>query len=373
MRKIEKAVEEGIREGVAPGIALLVSLKKEVVFEGYAGLTALYPQGKPVSDNTLFDLASLTKVVATVPACALLSQAGSLGLEDRASSFLPQLGRFDPAKEAITIRQILSHSAGFLEYLPLFQKLLEKEELDGRKVFGGAEGRDCILQEIFKTPLSYTPGESVLYSDLGFFLLGEIIGKVSGKRLDQFVQEEVFSPLGMTNTFFRDLEKPGTEERSEDSFAATEQCPWRGKTLRGEVHDDNAYAWGGIAGHSGLFSTLKDLMPYCHWVVDGYEGKEIRISQELAGKFLGCQRTPPGTTWALGWDTPTPGKSTSGDFFSPQSVGHLGYTGTSIWIDLEKKLVVILLTNRVHPSRSNWKIKSFRPYLHNIIYKEVVG
>ena len=216
-------------------------------------------------------------------------------------------------------------------------------------------------------PLINHPGTHSLYSDIGFIILGEIVAKVSGETLDQFCKNNIFLKLNAKKTFF-----PGLGQTLTGSVAATEDCPWRGKIIRGKVHDDNAYAMGGISGHAGLFSTAKEVFILVEDWINSIHGGGL-IQSALAKRFLARRRLPKGGSFGLGWDTPSAQKSSSGDFFSPFSFGHLGYTGTSIWVDRVNALVVILLTNRVHPTRENKQIKSFRPALHNLIFKEIVS
>jgi CubicO group peptidase (beta-lactamase class C family) len=202
-------------------------------------------------------------------------------------------------------------------------------------------------------------------------VLGEAVEILTGNTLDRFCQERIFKPLGLRSTGFVDLTQLRTRRLQPvtDSIAPTENCPWRKKVLCGEVHDDNCYAMGGVAGHAGLFASARDIHALLIRLDQCLHGEDRFIAQPLIEEFLTRDETVEKATFALGWDTPTPGHSSSGNLFSPRSFGHLGFTGCSIWWDLEKNCQVILLTNRVHPTRKNEKIKEFRPQIHDLIMK----
>ena len=216
------------------------------------------------------------------------------------------------------------------------------------------------------------PGEKHLYSDLGFILLGEVVERLSGMPLDRFCEDEIFAPMGLDSTFFVDLSRSAPEPRpgAARAIAATEDCPWRGRILCGEVHDDNAHAMGGVAGHAGLFSSAPDIHRFIRFLGRCLDGAEPDfLPAAVVREFLEAERPLPGQTHVLGWDTPSPAGSSSGRHFSARTVGHLGFTGTSIWWDLEKDVHVVFLTNRVHPSRDNPGIREFRPLVHDAVMK----
>jgi CubicO group peptidase (beta-lactamase class C family) len=220
-----------------------------------------------------------------------------------------------------------------------------------------------------------SPGQQVLYSDLDFMLLGAVIEKLSGMELDQYCLDNIFRPLGLQQTAFINLGKrrQGALPFPLGQVAPTERCPWRNRILCAEVHDDNAYAMGGVAGHAGLFSAIDDLNQLVNCLLACYRGEHCFLPSALLREFWTRDETVSGSTWALGWDTPSLSHSSAGELFSAHSVGHLGFTGTSLWIDLERQLYVIILSNRVHPRRDNDKIKTFRPVLHNTIMRIVLG
>ena len=233
-----------------------------------------------------------------------------------------------------------------------------------------AERKRILREWIIQEPFAYEPGKGCLYSDLGFMILEWIVEASTGITLKRFVEKNFYVPLSFKRTFFN--ENNGEERFSRDEFAPTEDCPWRKKVIQAVVHDDNAYAMGGYSGHSGLFGTAEDVYGIVNVLREHYLGeRDDHFKPETVRTFFTRQRTVKESTWAMGWDTPSAYGSSSGRFFSRQSVGHLGFTGTSIWMDLEKDVVVIFLSNRVHPTRDNVKIRRFRPRLHDLVMKEV--
>jgi CubicO group peptidase (beta-lactamase class C family) len=373
---ITKKMKKGVDSGVFPGGVLLVSISGKVCFHKAFGFAQLTPVKIPLTTNTLFDLASLTKPLATATAMALLTESGTLQLENPISKFLSEYKSGD--KKSVTLAHLLSHRAGLPDWKPYF-KAIVRQDSKSPGFLGSLAAKHKVYQMAHNEPLIHQPGTHCLYSDIGFMILGEIIEKVTGETLDQFCKSEIFSMLKCKRTFF--LPTAPTRAvipQGAGAPAATEHCPWRGKFVQGGVHDDNAYAMGGVAGHAGLFSTAQEVYILVTNWIDSINGNGF-IKAKLAKQFVTRRRAPkdcgrlPCGSFALGWDTPSLENSSSGDFFSPKSFGHLGYTGTSIWVDRVKELVVILLTNRVHPTRKNNQIKAFRPTLHNLIYQEIVG
>jgi beta-glucosidase-like glycosyl hydrolase/uncharacterized protein YbbC (DUF1343 family) len=285
-----------------------------------------------------FDLASLTKVVATTTMAMILVDEGRLDLDEKVQDFLPLFQ--GPGKEEITVRHLLTHRSGVDWWAPLYEEL---------------QGPEAYLRHIQAMELAYEPGTDYKYSDLGMILLGEILARVAGQPLDEFVRERVFEPLQMNDTLFR----PG--EDLLPRIAPTEFDDWRGRLVRGEVHDENAFALGGIAPHAGLFSTAGDLSRFVQMLVNGGVLEHHRIVSRGTVELFTRKAGDGESTRALGWDTKSPEKSTAGSYFSPRSFGHTGFTGTSIWVDPDRELFVILLTNRVHPTRENQLIRKARP------------
>jgi CubicO group peptidase (beta-lactamase class C family) len=347
-------MQDAVSNGVFPGGVLLVSQNGDVLIHqafGQADLTT----GTPVSTRTIFDLASLTKPFATTLAVMKLMERSQLALDHTLGDFMVPCRGTD--KAGISVRHLLYHNSGLPDYRPYFMELVEEKP---------SRRRELILSRILDDPPAYPIGEKVVYSDLGFMLLRGIVETVSGSRLDEFVRKEIYLPLQLKDLFFVDPEHPLPEDR----FAATEKCPWRHARIRGVVHDENAYIVGGVDGHAGLFGTAADVYCLLMEVLGTYSGGSSHhiFEPDLLREFLDYGK---GTERALGFDRPAVNGSASGCRFSQNSVGHLGFTGTSFWMDLDRSIIVILLTNRVHPSRANEKIRDFRPVLHDVIMKSL--
>ncbi|MEW5948993.1 MAG: serine hydrolase [Thermodesulfobacteriota bacterium] len=359
--KVDTLMHRAVEEGAFPGAVLLISAEDKVLSHRAYGHASIVPSRQLMTTDTLFDLASLTKPLATTMAIMTLVADGELKIDQEIGDILG-LGRGNP-KAGITLRQLLSHSSGMPAYQPYFEQLRTYPPGERKKILRG-----WLLDE----PLAAIPGEAALYSDLGFMLLEWIIEKASGQGLDEFVPARIYRPLGLVFTGFRSLNSRSLPDPG--VIAATEECPWRKKVLRGEVHDDNAYAVGGVCGHAGLFGTSEELYGLLKMILNAYRGEtETGIfSRELMTAFLTRQELPRGTTWALGFDTPSEEGSSAGRYFSRKSVGHLGFTGVSFWMDLEREIIILLLTNRIHPSRTNEKIKAFRPLIHDAIMEPLI-
>jgi CubicO group peptidase (beta-lactamase class C family) len=321
---------------------------------------------RPVDPATIYDLASLTKVIGLTTACMLLVDEGRLDLDAPVRTYVP--GFRGPLKDQVTIRQLLTHSAGMHWWRPLFRE---------------AANRKSVLALVDTTPLDTTPGTRFVYSDLGAILLMQAVERVTGERIDHFLARRVFAPLGMTATRFL----PPKSWRAR--IAPTEiDTAFRHRLIRGEVHDENAGRMGGVSGHAGLFGNAPDLARFavwlmqartdttsvCHGMVGTTYGKMHLptpcsiIRAETADLFTVRQNLPPGSTRALGWDTPSDsGYSSAGARLSRRSFGHTGFTGTSIWMDPERDVYIILLTNRVNPRRANTKILQVRATVADMV------
>lgn len=365
-RAILIALNQAVKDGVFPGAVLLVSRRGEVCFHEAAGFAALKPRTIRMTRATIFDLASLTKPVVTTTAVMKLLDRSAMKLDDPVSRWIPQFSGGE--KGRVTIRHLLNHSSGLRAWEPLYKKVIARDRRQPGFV-GSPAAKRLVLDRIHRNRLVYSPGAKSLYSDLGFILLGELVERVAGFSLDRFCRNEIFRPLEMRRTFYI---KVGTERRGR--FAATERSDWRKKIVTGQVHDDNAYVMGGVAGHAGLFGTAMDLNRFAQMMLGSLRGNDALVPRKIVETFV-TRQTTPGSSWALGWDTPSKSPrspSSSGRFFSPCSFGHLGYTGTSLWIDPEQDLVVVLLTNRVHPTSRNIKIQTFRPLIHNLVFREFI-
>ena len=333
-----------------------------------------------VTPSTIFDLASLTKPVATTTMAMMLYERGLLELDAPVAGTTPEFRTdstgSDPRRSEVTFRMLLAHSSG----LPAYEKL-----------FLRAHSRDELLHAAFTTPLTADPGTRAEYSDIGFIVLGEALGRIAEETLDIFCHREIFGPLAMANTGFNpppsvrskipptadEREKcgagaPAREMQKPASNPSVSQTPprstFRHRIIQGEVQDENAFVLGGVAGHAGLFSPVEELAIFAQTLLAG--GSPI-LRPESISLFTRRESEPTGTTRALGWDTPS-SPSQSGKYFGPRSYGHLGYTGTSLWIDPDRQLSITLLTNRTWPDCSNQAIKQVRPLVHDAILEAIL-
>lgn len=324
---IDRVVGRGIRAGGFPGASVIVGRRGAAVFsKGYGRLGWSKDASRVDPDATIYDLASLTKVIGTTTAIMILYDEGRVSLDARVVEYLPAFtGGW---KDSITIRQLLTHRSGLPASRDLWKIATNPQEARLGVV-------DATLQ--------CRPGVCFQYSDVGMVLLGMVVENVSGVGLDRFLVERVFEPLGMTSTFFR----PADSLRAR--IAPTDVNPPRGYPLRGEVADENAYALGGIAGHAGLFSTASDISVFAQMMLNGGQYNGVRIVTDSTIALF--TRRAAGTR-ALGWDTAEDNGGGSGQYLSGRSYGHTGYTGTSLWIDPDRELFVVLLTNRVHAARA---------------------
>ena len=340
-------LEKAIAVRAFPACSLAITSRGELVAHKAFGRFTYDPASPEVTTATLFDLASLTKVVATTAMAMILYERGLLDLEAPVTAIVPEfanpLDNDDPRRREVTVRMLLAHSSG----LPAYEKL-----------FLLAQTREQLLQAAFTAPLTDAPGARAEYSDIGFIILGVVLERLADESLDAFCQREIFGPLGMTQTTFKptaalkDAIPPTADDRT-----------FRHRIIQGEVQDENASVLGGVAGHAGLFSTAEDLAILAHAMLNG--GHPILRSSTVEF-FSRRESAPDGTSRALGWDTPS-APSQSGKHFSSRSFGHLGYTGTSLWIDPERQLSIALLTNRTWPDCQNQSIKQVRPAFYDAV------
>jgi serine-type D-Ala-D-Ala carboxypeptidase len=362
-------IEQGIAAGAFPGAVLLVGRGDEVVYHEAFGLRSLEPAKTPMRRDTVFDLSSLTKPLAVTTAIMLLVRAGKLRLDDRVTRFIPNFGVH--GKTHVTIRHLLAHCSGLPAWRP-FYKDVQRAERKGTMSLSGLCGvRTMVFESIHRERPEYPTGTRAVYSDLGFLLLGELVELVTHQTLDRFWQERIARPLGLRAAGFVDLDRMRAQKLQPvvDRIAPTERCPWRGKVLCGEVHDDNAWSIGGIAGHAGLFATAEDVHRLAARLVACAEDRDDFVPGALVRDFWERETSVADSTWALGWDTPAPKDSMAGARASRTAVGHLGFTGTSVWIDRERGAHVVFLTNRVHPRRDNERIKGVRPAVHDAVWE----
>jgi len=364
-------MDHAVATGVFPGGVLAIRRGGEPVLFIPAGRLSSEPTSAAVEATTVYDLASLTKPLATVTSLVLLVQNGRCRLDDPIVSVLPELE--GAVIETATLRQLLTHSSGLPGWRGFYEQLSPNAVLP-------SSAEECarmnaqMLRLIRRETLIYQKDERSLYSDLGFILLGLAIERLSGQRLDQFVQRHVVQLMEGSLLGYLPTGKDGSDQAPlwNGRIAPTEWDSWRNRMLCGEVHDENAAALGGVAGHAGLFGTAEGVLAITGGWLAAYHHRPSALSPDIVREFVQRQNTIPGSSWALGWDTPSP-PSSSGQYFPRQAFGHLGYTGTSVWIDPVKELEVVLLSNRVHPTRKNEGIRAFRPFIHDLAYQECAG
>jgi CubicO group peptidase (beta-lactamase class C family) len=349
LEAVDEIVAAAVSDRAFPGGVLAVGRDGTLVHLRAFGRLSYDAGAAEVRADTLYDLASLTKVVVTTTLSMILVDEGRLDLDARVHAFFPAFS--GPAKEGITVRQLLTHSGGLTWWAPLYKEV---------------KGKEAYIERIVAMDLAYDPGAKTVYSDLGIILLGDILERLGGMPFGELAHKRVLEPLAMKDARYR----PPAD--LVERIAPTENDPWRGRVVRGEVHDENALALGGVAPHAGLFASAPDLAHLAQALLDGgtFGGRRIvsRATVELFTERAGV----PVSSRALGWDTPTdesglrsstpgqPGYSSAGSLFSARSFGHTGFTGTSMWMDPQRGLYVILLTNRVHPTRENNKIRDTR-------------
>ncbi len=425
---VHRVLDRAINAAEMPGAVVLARMPREgemLEHESVRGRAVLRPEQVPMARDTLFDLASLTKVLATTSAVMLLAQRGALALDEPVARYLPAFG--ERGKAQLTLRHLLTHSSGLHPWRPYHELLLARERKKHVKLIGTPEARRYVLDSIFRSALVHESGTAAVYGDLDFIVLGALVEEITGETLDVFCRREIFEPLGMLHTGFNPLRagaapvKAAAEEGATDAvdaanapttgeapaaaananaasadaanpgaasaqdadsadaaselqpaapvkaappaamqapppaapidkrrIAATENCPWRRRILWGEVHDPNASVMGGVAGHAGLFGTADDIMRFAGAVLDAWHGKDGLFAPDWMRRFAARQGLPEGSNWALGWDTPSAQGSSAGRLFSADSIGHLGFTGTSLWIDLPAQAVVVMLASRMH-------------------------
>lgn len=380
LEAVHEVLEEGRRAGVAPALSAVVLRGGATVHASVHGVSG--PERRSLREDDLFDVASLTKVMATATLVARLVDDGTLALD---APIAPRLAGFAAGgKEAVTLRQLLAHASGLPRWRPYYQ-LAAADRAAGAAFRAPAErpaagalaaaferGRAVVRAAVLAEPLEAPPGTRAVYCDPGFLALGFLVEEVLGGGLAALAQARVFGPLGLADTFFLDGREPAqaAARAAGRTFVPTEECVHRREVNRGAVNDDNAWAMGGSAGHAGVFSTARDVAAFGQAWLDALRGRPGAggLAPDTAAAFARRDGTP-GTTRALGWDTPSEEGSSLGSRLGRKgrTIGHLGFTGTSLWIDAEREVVAVLLTNRVHPSRDNELIRAFRPRFHDVV------
>lgn len=397
-RGVRAVLERGVADGVFPGASVLVGSGSAVLFEAQAGVfghrllheldsgaadadaTAAnpahtIPPEQPVSADTVYDLASLTKPLVTA---LLVYQAIGRGLvrwETPLTELLPEFteGGPDPRRQQVSVERLLGHAGGFPAHRRFFESI-------GEAGLAG-DALEQMADLVAREPLENEPGDVAVYTDLGFILLGRMLERLHGVGLAELFERDVLRPLALTEPMFADpVATRGGADRPAGLWprltrtAPAGRCLWRGRVIHGAVQDENTHAMGGVAGHAGLFGTARGVHRIAAALVEA-SGDLAATRADTPGicnsDVLGhawATSAAPETTWRLGWDSPTPGASSAGARVGSAAVGHLGYTGTSLWIDRERKVHVVLLTNRVHPDRRNEAIRQFRPAFHDAVF-----
>ena len=378
---VARALQAGQREGIAPGLSAVVRVRGVVAHASVHGEAQREPTRRGLSAEDRFDLASLTKLYVASAAARLVDR-GDLDLDAPASRWLPALGG---DKESITVRHLLAHASGLAAWRPWYEAVAS--DALGRPAFlpplerpravalvpAFRRGREIVEAALASERLEAPPGARALYSDLGFVGLGFALERLAGVALERLVADEVLGPLGLDGTFYLPGLDPARAEalRGGWSFVATRRAPARGgEVLCGAVDDDNAWALGGVAGHAGLFSSAADVARFGQAWLDALAGRTPWLSRATAERFAARDPTP-GSERALGWDTPAREGSSIGARLGHGrlgAIGHLGFTGTSLWLDRDREIVCVLLTNRVHPGGADKvRMKAFRARFHDAV------
>lgn len=339
---VRTVLQRGLAERAYPGAYAAVGDANGVLASVSVGHLDWAPTPRPDA-NTMWDLASLTKVIGTTTAIMQLWDAHKVALDAPVQRYLPEFT--GPGKDKVTVRMLLTHSSGLPAWRPLYKEATSPAEA---------------IEMVYHTPLDTTPGVRMVYSDLGGILLGKIVEHVSGQRLDRYLRQHVFGPLGMTSTMFN------PPHRLIARIAPTERDPWRGRLIRGQVHDENAYFLGGVSGHAGLFSSGHDLARFAEMMLHHGVYHGVRIVSAAAVDTFTRVQDPALSNRALGWEVPD-GDNSAGHRLSSRAFGHTGFTGTSIWMDPERNRFIILLTNRVDPTRQNTRIYGVRVALADAV------
>jgi len=336
-------LQSGIEQRAFPGASVAIAHQEKLIALKGLGRFTYDPNSSPITPKTVYDLASVSKAVATTTACMIMQDRGQFHLEHVVADTLPEFADGDARKRQITFRMLLAHSSGLPAYMKLFQTAHSKDEL---------------LLQALHVPLTADPGTRAEYSDIGFILLGEALERLAGEPLDKLCQREIFDQIGLASMTYKPpkncqpLIPPSVDDQT-----------FRHHVIQGEVNDENAWVMGGVAGHAGVFATARDVSVFAQCILCGGEPLVRPGTVEI---FTQREDFPLGTSRALGWDTPSQ-PSQSGKYFSARSYGHLGYTGTSLWIDPERQLSVTLLTNRTWPDRGSQVIKQIRPAFHDAV------
>lgn len=356
---VETVMLAAVSDGTTPGAVLLVGRGDEIIFEKAYGV--LEAGGEEATIATVYDLASLTKPLLTTPCLMVLAAEGSIELDQPAARWIPALaaGEDSGVRSRITIADLLGHRSGLPAWRPYFEQL-EPGSSDSEAVIDAAAGED----------FEYLPTTASLYSDVGFILLGRVVEAASGESLAGFSRRCLLEPLGAGPATFVDVARG--DRLGPTGVAPCGYSRWRDTVVRGVASDDNAYAMGGVAGHAGLFASVREVHLLVAEYLAALAGHGKVLDRGLVER-LWTEPSVPGSTWKLGWDGPDRTGSSAGRHISEAAVGHLGWSGTSVWVDPVPGVHVVLLTNRVHPDQGNKKIQALRPALHDAVFEALAA
>ena len=366
-------LSQGLEQEIYPGCVLLVGQFGQPLYYKSCGLRSK-PQSPdaessalPMSANMVFDIAAVTEVFVTTTVIMQLLAAGVISLNDRIYRYIQAFAA--SGKEAVTIGHILSQSSGLSQWHPFFEELEKANGSHRLGILNSRSAREYVYASINRSPIKFTPGTKQLYSDLGFMLLGQLIEMLTGVSLERAAQKYVFQPLQLMSSAFINLEmvkRKGLTPQT-DMIAPTEFCSWRKREICGEVHDENAWAMGGSAGHSGVFSSAADLHRFASELIFSWHGKSNFVHPEVLKMFWTGAGIAADGSWVYGWDRPSRDNRMIESGLSPAAVGQNGLTGCSLWIDPDKGLDIVFMTNRINLGRNNKKIMGFRAELTNLV------
>ncbi|MBN2497715.1 MAG: beta-lactamase family protein [Deltaproteobacteria bacterium] len=356
-------MEQAVREGVFPGAVLCIQHRNDGFYSTCCGRLSVHRPTACVTMRTVYDLASLTKVLAMTSVVLDCIRRREFDLETPVAEAIP-----DFAYGRVLVGHLLQHTSGLATWRPYFEEVAAAA---GGGWIATERGKAALRSMLLAEPLQSKPGVRVEYSDLGFILLDWFVERRTGAPLDRLFDRRIARRLGLRQLFFVDLKRPRQARRLRQgrSFADTERCAWRLRTLCAEVHDENCYVMGGVSGHAGLFGTAGDTVRLAAAWLDAARGRKSVFDGGLVRRFW-SRSSGLGSSRALGFDTPSTSDSQAGGRMGPATVGHLGFTGTSVWIDPDRELIIALLTNRINPSRENQAIRGFRPVLHDAVVSE---
>ena len=370
-QRVDRVIAAAVSAGAVPGVVLLVASGDEVLLERAWGRLA--EKRAEASVDTIYDLASLTKPLVTLPCLLLLVAEGRVRFDDPVAEHLPAFARGEPARAQVRVRELLGHRSGLPAWRPYYERVSPSEGRGLGPPAGSREARELVVRLALAEPLERVPGSSAVYSDVGFIVLTSLIEAVARMRLDEFAAKRLFGPLGLETAVFSELDDPASRPPLERT-APCGRSPWREAAVHGVASDDNAFAMGGVAGHAGLFGTARDVLTLAGEQMRASAGGASLLEAELVNECWRPPPLPPGaqpSSWRLGWDSPSPGRSSAGKHISTRAVGHLGWSGASVWLDLERDLEVVLLTNRLEPDWTNRAIAELRPRVHDAVFEDL--